>query len=494
MRRASPTLVPLLLAAACGGNSAADSSDADNDDGIDAQVGPDADPNAPDADPNAFDAMVTPDAAPPTGDPVWLRRGGSTLADGATAVAVGQDGSVYVGGTFQGSADFGDGFLVSRGDTDLYVVKYAADGEIAWSRSFGGCSGDELTGLALDDDDGVIVVGNVNYANQNAPCDPFFNGARIPAGFAAGPYGALAVMARYDAAGDEQVARAYGPPASTTRFAGVAYDAGRIAVVGYHNNGVSFGAGLALPADGFDGLVALLTSSDGDGVWARSLTGPNVSTDFTAVTLDGDHATIAGHFDGTVSVGAPQSLIPAGLDDVVIASYARADGAYAWHRQLGGVSSDWATSIAHGPDGATWTAASFVGTSYFGDGPFVSIGRDGAIARFDAAGEHLASAATGAAAEDEWRAIAAYADGGAAVVGVNTTVEVGVTRRVNAAGEALWTHVFESTDAVTPTAVALAPDGSVLVVGRFTGTLTIGDLPTVTSAGLNDSFVVRLAP
>lgn len=485
-------LASLTAPGGCGGNSATDSSDADADDpdntgAIDAAIGPDADPSA-------IDAMVGPDAAPPTGEPAWLRRGGATMADGATAVAVGSDGSVVVGGTFAGSADFGDGFLVSRGSTDLYVVKYDASGAIAWSRSFGGCSGDDLTALALDDDGGVILVGDVNYVSGDPPCDPFFDGARIPTAFAAGAYGQLGVLARYDADGDEVFARAYGFVSSSTHFRGVAYHDDRVAVAGYTNTTVAFGPGVEVDADGTDGFVVLLAASDGDGVWARPITGDNVSIDFTAVALDADQVVLAGFFDDDVGVGAPQSLLPAGSDDVALLSYARADGAYAWHQQLGGIASDRIGGVAIGPAGAPWLAGSFTGTAYFGGGPLVAASRDGAIARFDAAGEHLASVATETAADDEWRAIATYGDGGAAVVGVNTTVDTGVVRRVDAAGAERWTQLLTSTTIVTPTAVAVGPDGSVVVVGSFAGTMTVGDLRSVTAAGNTDSFVARLAP
>ena len=483
----------LPLATACGGNSASDS--ADNDDSvIDAQVGPDADPNAPDADPNAPDAMVGPDAAPPTGDPVWLRRGGSTLTDGATAVAVASDGSVVIGGTFTGSADFGDGFLVSRGSTDLYVVKYDAEGVIQWSRSFGGCSGDALSGLVLDDDDGVIVVGNVNYVSGDPPCDPYFDGARIPTTFAAGAYGANAVLARYDADGDGQMARAYGFVSSFTEFYDVAYDDGRVAISGVTNTTVDFGGNVEFDSDGIDGFLVLLAASDGDGVWARPITGGNVGVDFVSVALDADHAMLGGFFDDDVNIGAPQTLLPAGSDDVVIAAYARADGAYAWHQQLGGIASDRLGAISLGGDGATWLAGSFTGTAYFGGGQLTAASRDGVAARFDADGEHLASVATDTAADDEWRAVATYSGGGAALAGVNTAVGTGVAARLAADGSSLWTQILTSTQVVTPTAVAVGPGGTIVVAGTFTGTMTAGALPSVDSAGVADSFVLRLQP
>jgi hypothetical protein len=409
-------------------------------------------------------------------------------------VAVGADGSVFVGGTFSGSADFGAGFLVSRGSSDAYVVKYDADGAILWSRSFGGCSGDGLAGLAIDDDGGVIVAANVSYVSGDPPCDPYFGGERIPTGFAPGPYGALAALTRYDADGAELTARAFGPPGSTTTFEDIAYDGGRVAVVGFHNNGVAFGNGISLAAGGFDGLVALLAASDGDAVWARSITGDNVSVDFTAVDLDADHLLIAGYFDDDVAVGAPQALLPAGSDDVALVSYARDDGAYQWHRQLGGIASDKIGGVAIGPDGSPWLAGSFTGTAYFGGGPLVAASRDGAAARFDADGEHLVSVATDTAADDEWTAIAAYADGGAAVAGVNTTVDTGVVTRLDASAGERWTQIITSTTSVTPAAVALGPDGSVVVVGRFEGTVSLGDLPSAASAGMADSFIIKLAP
>jgi hypothetical protein len=92
---------------------------------------------------------------------VWWRRGAGPGQEEVTGVATDPTGSVYVTGTFEGTAGFGQTSLVSRGGTDIFVVKYSRDGLQEWAISMGGAANDRSTGITRDPAGGVRLCGAV---------------------------------------------------------------------------------------------------------------------------------------------------------------------------------------------------------------------------------------------------------------------------------------------------------------------------------------------
>ena len=80
---------------------------------------------------------------------------------GIAKVAFAQDGSLFVGFTFQGSTTVLGTQLVGNGSSDdIGVAKIGPDGNPAWVKSFGGSGGDELYGLAVDGAGDVYIAGS----------------------------------------------------------------------------------------------------------------------------------------------------------------------------------------------------------------------------------------------------------------------------------------------------------------------------------------------
>ncbi len=100
-----------------------------------------------------------------SGDLVWAKRAGGTIADFASGIAVNGSGNSYVSGQFAGSATFGVGetsetTLTTAGGRDIFVAKYDASGDLVWAKRAGGTGADSASGIAVDGADNSYVTGD----------------------------------------------------------------------------------------------------------------------------------------------------------------------------------------------------------------------------------------------------------------------------------------------------------------------------------------------
>ncbi|HEU4365291.1 MAG TPA: T9SS type A sorting domain-containing protein [Candidatus Krumholzibacteria bacterium] len=68
----------------------------------------------------------------------------------ATTVAVAADGSVVVGGYFDGTVDFGGGAVTSTGALDAFLARFDANGVHEWTRRFGDAQSQSIAGITVD--------------------------------------------------------------------------------------------------------------------------------------------------------------------------------------------------------------------------------------------------------------------------------------------------------------------------------------------------------
>ena len=100
---------------------------------------------------DAFLAKLTPD-----GTLAWLRQFGTTGSDFARSVAVDPTGNVFVAGDTNGILA---GQRYAGGDSDAFLAKYDASGDLVWQRQFGGPGADKINGIATDVAGQVLVTG-----------------------------------------------------------------------------------------------------------------------------------------------------------------------------------------------------------------------------------------------------------------------------------------------------------------------------------------------
>ncbi len=117
----------------------------------------------------------------------WAGQFGGPEREFPTAVGVAPDGSVYVAGVFQGTADFDPGpgttNLTATGLFDPFVVKLGATGNLVWAHVFNGTGQLSVKGVAVDTDGNVILTGNMSGTTDFDPGSGTFELSGIAAFF-----------------------------------------------------------------------------------------------------------------------------------------------------------------------------------------------------------------------------------------------------------------------------------------------------------------------
>ena len=95
-----------------------------------------------------------------SGNHLWSRAGGGPGNDAPQAITTDAYENVYVTGFFGGGATFGTDVLPGSIAPDMFLSRYSATGVHHWSKGFAGTSSDIGRGVAIDNADNVVVVGD----------------------------------------------------------------------------------------------------------------------------------------------------------------------------------------------------------------------------------------------------------------------------------------------------------------------------------------------
>jgi hypothetical protein len=227
---------------------------------------------------------------------VWSKRFGSTGTDMGTAVGTDSLGNVVMVGSFDGTIDLGGGPFTSAGGRDLFVAKFSPAGQHLWSKQFGGTSGEDARGVAVDGAGDVLLTGQ--FLNTIS-----FGG---PALTSAG-YEDIFLAKLSGVSGGHVWSKRLGSMSAPDFGYGVAVDgSGNVAITGFFAGSVNFGGGAFL-AQVYDIFVAKYSSA-GAYISARRYGDPaglysSQYGDAIAMSSSGT-IFITGHFVGTLDFGA----------------------------------------------------------------------------------------------------------------------------------------------------------------------------------------------
>ena len=256
----------------------------------------------------------------------WSIQIGTEDADTTYGVSAAPGGDLVVAAATQGSLA-GD----NQGQRDVYLARYAPDGELRWSIQTGGPMNDSPLGVSVAPDGSIYVGG-------------FTDGD-----FASINQGSADVwLARFDGDGNELWRRQFGGPAWDRGFDVTAFDGGAY-ITGYTASTLDPATDLG----GFDGFAARY-DADGTQQWIR-----HIGTDATdwgqgsALAPDGG-LYMTGYTEGAL-VGSHAG------DKDLFAVRINVDGSLAWATQLGTAALDWTQGVGAGPEGGMLIAGSTEG-------------------------------------------------------------------------------------------------------------------------------------
>jgi hypothetical protein len=287
----------------------------------------------------------------------------------------------------------------------------------------------------------------------------------------------------------------------TDRAEAIAFDGdGNVYVTGSFEGTINLGGTDLVGLGGEDVFVA---SYDAAGVHRWSVQAGGTGTDRgISITVDAaDNVIVGGDFEGTAifPVGA---LVSAGSSDLFIMKLTAA-GAQSWAVRYGTSTTEQAPVLATGGGSSDiFVAGIFTGTTNLGGGNLVSAGNyDTFLARVDKFGAHIWSQRFGGTGTDGIVRVGVDAAGSITTSGYfSATVSFGGGNLVSAGGidafvarhsgtgTHLWSQRFGSTAGDNALGLALDDDGSFVLTGYFSGSVSFGGAALL-SAGSADVFL-----
>jgi Beta-propeller repeat len=298
-------------------------------------------------------------------DRVWTCAG--SVEDEAEAVALDENGDVFVTGTFAGGCDFGDHVVRDGGGGAPFVLKLdgAHGGATVWARHFptgAGGTGSGLRAAAAGNGD-VAVAGWFRNAlvdaSSGTQLDSDGRNEDVFVLRLSGQNGALVWARRFG-----------GPGADWANSVAIDSD-DNVLVTGRFQDSVSF-AGPARAAVGLADGFLLKLSGSGTPAWDRTFGGVG-DDDGYGVAVDfarGDDVLVAGGIDGTVDFGAGFVLSTQHRDGFA-ARYSVDGEGPEWVRQFGGGEDDTVFDVGVGPENTShdvFVVGSFRGSADLGGG------------------------------------------------------------------------------------------------------------------------------
>ena len=346
-----------------------------------------------------------------SGTHVWSKRFGGTGADQAYAVAVDNSGNILIVGYFQGTANFGGSNITSTGNSDAFVAKYDPNGVHQWSRWLGTPEADQAYAVAVNDDGDVYLTG---YVHGVVPSDVFLTkydpagtmywfkalgGEGYDEGLSLDVDGLGNVIVTGSFEGDvdfgggvlstpgadwDGFIAKYDPGGSylwSRRFGDVDYDAGtavkidgsgNVYVTGYFQGSVSLGGAELVSMGSAVDIFLAKFEPGGDHIWSERFGGTSYESGYALAMDDHSNVFMTGYFNGTVNLGG-QNLVSSGNVDIFFAEY-NAEGVHVSSARYGDTTGDTGQAIAIDDLGNRYMTGYYDGAVDFGGGELVAAG------------------------------------------------------------------------------------------------------------------------
>ncbi|GIV33341.1 MAG: hypothetical protein KatS3mg031_0876 [Chitinophagales bacterium] len=287
------------------------------------------------------------------GDLVWAQRAGGPKEDRATNLKIDNYNNIYITGYFSDHSFFGTHTLTAQGSTDAFTARYDGSGFCIWAHGLGGVGLDKALGLAVDTFGNVYATGFFYYGAflSNAPATLLADGNSSD----------IFVVA-YNFSGDNILAERLGGPFNDAAYALAVDHQKNIYITGYFLDEITFGS-FYMNSYGYDDIFIVKYDSTFTAEWA--IHEGSVHLDIgMGITVDQQgNIYVAGMFD-SVGYFGQDTLFSQAYYDVFISKY-NSKGILLWVRHAGGPEGDFARSLCIAPDGSLYLTGYYRNIAYF---------------------------------------------------------------------------------------------------------------------------------
>lgn len=360
---------------------------------------------------NDDENLATEDDAPIsvfTGNIEWLNNFGGSLEDEASSIIQTPDGGfAFAGYTFSNDGDITD---KSSTDADFWVVKLSPEGQIIWSKTYGGSDDERAMKIINTNDGGFAVIG---YSRSNDGDVSFNNGF----------YDYWLI--KLDASGNLQWEKTHGYPGNDQGQSLIQTSDGGYFLTGFLDVSASNGEGNddripREPLHGVGEFWGIKTDANGDFQWRRYFGGMDNDRSYGVVETDNGDFLMVGNsesidFDITNPIGS-YDFWAVRINDM---------GDLIWAKNYGGTDIDIAYGITKSQDG-----------NYFiyGDTRSIDVdvtnakgNADGWVIKINDAGELLWQKTYGGTQFDTTRSVNEFNDNTLVVFGTSRSSDIDVS-------------------------------------------------------------------
>lgn len=306
-----------------------------------------------------------------SGNFIWAKRIGGPGQDKAKSMVIDGSGNLLITGTFNGTVDFDPNssitLLSSAGQTDIFICKFDASGNLIWANSFGNSGFDYIYAIATDVSGNVYTTGSYLATTDFDPSASVYNLVNV------GNHDVF--VSKLNSSGSFVWAKSLSGSLDEAGY-GISTDvAGNVLITGHFYGTVDFDPSSStsnITSNGLSDVFIEKLDASGNLLWTKTF-GSTFSDFGYAVRADASgNIYSSGYFLGTADLdpgpGTFTLTSPGGLEDIYLQKLDQA-GNFIWAKQLGGASGDYCTAMCLDASSNVYLTGFFNGTCDFDPGP-----------------------------------------------------------------------------------------------------------------------------
>ncbi|MFA6151359.1 MAG: SBBP repeat-containing protein [Chitinophagaceae bacterium] len=301
-----------------------------------------------------------------SGNVIFANRAGGKGKDMGQSIYANSKGS-FITGLFSDTADFDPAGsapkLASKGETDVFILKFEIPGTYSWVKQIGGMYEDEAQAIATDSAGNVYTAGWFNGSVDFNPGagDYYMASVAVRDGF----------LSKLDPSGNFTYAKIVGGK-GFDGIQSISIDGNHnIYAIGYFSGYVDFNTGpgdFYLNSGASTGLFILKLDKTGNFLWAKSFNATLPSHGNLCATDVAGHLYLTAYFTGVMTIETPVGpLTSLGADDFFILKMSPS-GKYTYAVNIGGKGYDNSFGIATDRSNNVFVTGNFAGAVDFDPG------------------------------------------------------------------------------------------------------------------------------